>query len=158
MSLHLCLYRLSSVANQPYKASSQINVQVYFSWLKLHIIAQCNCDSSSSHCCKRWQDSIIFQAAKTKWRNSNNNSVEVSVKQVEYMCGKHRGYIVCVGACLTGLFGSISGRSRAMVMQFRKMKTRTTWSNNLWEITLWHHARHLYNTHKQHDRVRWSRL
>lgn len=34
-----------------------------------------------------------------------------------------------------------------MVMQLRKMKTRTTWSNSLWEITLWHQTRTL-KTHK----------
>lgn len=33
---------------------------------------------------------------------------------------------------LTALWGSILGRSMAMVMQLRKMMTRTTWSNILW--------------------------
>ena len=33
---------------------------------------------------------------------------------------------------LTALWGSILGRSMAMVIQFRKMMTRTTWSNILW--------------------------
>lgn len=39
---------------------------------------------------------------------------------------------------LTVLCGSMSGRSSAIVMQLRNMKTSTTWSNILWAMTFWH--------------------
>lgn len=44
---------------------------------------------------------------------------------------------------LTVLRGSMSGLSRAMVMQLRKIKTSTTWSNILWAMTFWHIIRNL---------------
>lgn len=44
---------------------------------------------------------------------------------------------------LTVLRGSMSGLSRAMVMQLRKIKTSTTWSNILWAMTFWHVTRNL---------------
>lgn len=48
--------------------------------------------------------------------------------------------------CLRGLTvlpGSMSGLSRAMVIQLRKMKTRTTWSNILCAMTFWQETRSL---------------
>lgn len=66
----------------------------------------------------------------------------------------------------TMLLGWISGLSSAMVMQFRNIKSRTTWSKILWLMTLWHHIlnlkRHiqkkknlitymLYINHKDHS-------
>lgn len=44
---------------------------------------------------------------------------------------------------LTALCGSILGRSMAIVMQLRKMMTRTTWSNILWVMIRWHRRRNL---------------
>lgn len=44
---------------------------------------------------------------------------------------------------LTVLWGSMSGLSKAMVMQLRKMKTRTTWSKSLCAMTFWQLARNL---------------
>lgn len=44
---------------------------------------------------------------------------------------------------LTVLLGSMSGLSRAMVIQLRKMKTRTTWSNILCAMTFWQETRSL---------------
>lgn len=59
----------------------------------------------------------------------------------------HKCVCVCLRACvvalLTALEGSILGLSMAIVMQLRKMMTRTTWSNNLWEIILLHVTRNL---------------
>lgn len=49
-------------------------------------------------------------------------------------------------SCLRGLTvlpGSMSGLSRAMVIQLRKMKTRTTWSNILCAMTFWQETRSL---------------
>lgn len=45
----------------------------------------------------------------------------------------------CVCLLATMLLGWMSGLSRAMVIQLRKMKRRMTWSNILWLMTLWHH-------------------
>lgn len=44
---------------------------------------------------------------------------------------------------LTVLPGSMSGLSRAMVTQLRKMKARTTWSNILCAMTFWQETRSL---------------
>ncbi len=54
---------------------------------------------------------------------------------------------VCVNVyevtLLTALEGSILGLSMAIVMQLRKMMTRTTWSNILWEMILLQVTRNL---------------
>lgn len=55
-----------------------------------------------------------------------------------------RKTLICrAGLILTALWGSIFGRSIAMVMQFRKMITKTTWSNILWVMILLHIRRNL---------------
>lgn len=47
--------------------------------------------------------------------------------------------------------GSMSGLSKAMVMQLRKMKTRTTWSNILCAMTFWQETRSLRRQPRSED-------